>query len=100
MAQVSLEELNKADETAFVTALADIFEHAPWVAEAVAARRPFPTIASLYEAMTNAVLSAGAERQTTLIKGHPDLAGRAARGRSMTIDSKAEQSSAGLDRLS
>ena len=100
MVQVSLDELNKADKTAFVTALADIFEHAPWVAEAVLMRRPFPTLASLYEAMTNAVLSTGSERQNALIKGHPDLAGKAARLGSMTVDSKAEQASAGLDRLS
>ena len=34
-----------------------------------------------------------------LIKGHPDLAGKAAREGAMTADSKFEQSSAGLDRL-
>ena len=99
MAQVSLDELNKADKTAFVTALADIFEHAPWVAEAVFTRRPFPTLALLYEAMTRAVRDAGSERQNALIKGHPDLAGKAARAGSLTIDSKAEQASVGLDRL-
>jgi 2-oxo-4-hydroxy-4-carboxy-5-ureidoimidazoline decarboxylase len=35
-----------------------------------------------------------------LIDGHPDLAGKAARGGTMTTDSVAEQASAGLDRLS
>jgi 2-oxo-4-hydroxy-4-carboxy-5-ureidoimidazoline decarboxylase len=35
-----------------------------------------------------------------LIKGHPDLAGKAARAGTMTVESKAEQASAGLDRLS
>ena len=35
-----------------------------------------------------------------MIKGHPDLAGKAARAGTLTSDSKAEQASAGLDRLS
>jgi 2-oxo-4-hydroxy-4-carboxy-5-ureidoimidazoline decarboxylase len=46
------------------------------------------------------VHTAGAERQTALIKAHPDLAGKAARAGTLTTDSTAEQSSAGLDRLS
>jgi 2-oxo-4-hydroxy-4-carboxy-5-ureidoimidazoline decarboxylase len=99
MTKVSLDELNKMNKTAFVVTLGDIFEHAPWIAEAVHARRPFPTFASLYEAMTAAVQGAGSDRQVTLIKGHPDLAGKAARSESMTADSRAEQGSAGLDRL-
>ncbi len=99
MTKVSLDELNKMNKTAFVVTLGDIFEHAPWIAEAVHARRPFPTLASLYEAMTAAVQGAGSDRQVTLIKGHPDLAGKAARSESMTADSRAEQGSPGLDRL-
>ena len=35
-----------------------------------------------------------------MIKGHPDLAGKAARAGTMTSESVAEQASAGLDRLS
>ena len=100
MAHVSLDELNKADKTAFVTALGDVFEYAPWVAESVAARRPFANLASLYDAMTKAVQGAAPEKQIALIKGHPDLAVKAARAGSLTSDSKAEQASAGLDRLS
>ncbi len=100
MAQISLDQLNKADKTAFVNSLGEIFEHAPWVAEAVHAQRPFASLAALYDAMTMAVQSAGAERQIALIKGHPDLAGKAARVGSLTNDSKAEQASAGLDQLS
>ena len=36
-----------ADKAAFVAALGDIFEHAPWVAEAVLAQRPFASLAAL-----------------------------------------------------
>jgi 2-oxo-4-hydroxy-4-carboxy-5-ureidoimidazoline decarboxylase len=55
---------------------------------------------ALYEAMTAAVRGAGDARQMTLISGHPDLAGKAAREGTITADSKREQSSAGLDQLS
>jgi 2-oxo-4-hydroxy-4-carboxy-5-ureidoimidazoline decarboxylase len=50
--------------------------------------------------MTQAVRDAGAERQGTLIRSHPDLAGKAAREGAVTADSAREQMSAGLDRLS
>ena len=63
--------------------------------------KPFASVnGALYEAMTGAVTSADAGRQMGLIKGHPDLAGKAAREGAITDDSKREQSSAGLDRLS
>jgi 2-oxo-4-hydroxy-4-carboxy-5-ureidoimidazoline decarboxylase len=89
-----------ATGTEFAAALGDIYEHAPWVAEAVASRRPFATLASLHEAMTAAVRAAPAEQKIALIRGHPDLAGKAARAGTLTTDSKAEQASASLDRLS
>ncbi len=98
--QISLHEINTADKTGFIAALGDIFEHAPWVAEAAHASRPFATLASLHDAMTTAVRSADADRRFALVNGHPDLAGKAARAGAMTADSTAEQSSAGLERLS
>jgi len=97
---VSLQSLNAADKSGFVAALGDTYEHAPWVAEAVIGRRPFATLTALHEAMTAAVRAASADQRLALIKGHPDLAGKAARAGTMTSDSKAEQASAGLDRLS
>src|SRR5437899_10159425 len=100
MTSVSLDQLNAADEVQFLAALGDIFEHAPWVAGVVHAQRPFATLASLHDAMTTAVRSTDADRKLALVNGHPDLAGKAARAGAVTADSKAEQSSAGLDRLS
>ena len=100
MATVSLESLNAADEAGFVAALGNIYEHAPWVAQAVCGQRPFSTLAGLHDAMMAAVRAAPADRRLALIKGHPDLADKAARAGLLTADSKAEQTSAGLDRLS
>jgi 2-oxo-4-hydroxy-4-carboxy-5-ureidoimidazoline decarboxylase len=97
---LTLDALNAMDQRSFVQALADTVEHAPWVAEAAATRRPFADMAALLRAMTEAVNSASDDRKLALIKGHPDLAGKAARAGTLTADSKAEQASAGLDRLS
>jgi 2-oxo-4-hydroxy-4-carboxy-5-ureidoimidazoline decarboxylase len=100
MAQITLDELNRMDDAAFTAALGDIFEHSPWVADAAHRAAPFTNLQALYEAMTAAVRAAVVERQMALIAGHPDLAGKAAREGTITTDSKIEQSSAGLDRLS
>jgi 2-oxo-4-hydroxy-4-carboxy-5-ureidoimidazoline decarboxylase len=97
---VSLQSLNAADRAGFTAALGEIYEHAPWVAQAVHGQRPFASLAALHEAMMAAVRAAPAEQRIALLKGHPDLAGKAARAGSLTNDSKAEQASAGLDRLS
>jgi 2-oxo-4-hydroxy-4-carboxy-5-ureidoimidazoline decarboxylase len=100
MTQVTLAELNAMDERTFAAALGDIFEHSPWVAEFAGAARPFSSLDALYQAMTDAVRRAGYDRQSALIARHPDLAGKAARDGTITTDSKVEQASAGLDRLS
>jgi 2-oxo-4-hydroxy-4-carboxy-5-ureidoimidazoline decarboxylase len=49
--------------------------------------------------MQDAVRNAAPERQLALILAHPDLAGKAARAGNLTMESTAEQTSAGLDRL-
>ena len=99
MSTTSLDELNAADERSFVSALSNIYEHAPWVAETAVRERPFPTLGALAEAMQRAVKQASSERQHALIAGHPDLANKAVRLDTLTLDSQAEQTSAGLDRL-
>jgi 2-oxo-4-hydroxy-4-carboxy-5-ureidoimidazoline decarboxylase len=99
MTTFSLDSLNAASEADFTAALADIYEHSPWVAKAAAARRPFATLAVLHGAMMDAVRAAPADTRLKLIKAHPDLAGKAARSGAMTADSVSEQGSVGLDRL-
>jgi 2-oxo-4-hydroxy-4-carboxy-5-ureidoimidazoline decarboxylase len=97
---VTLAALNAADKAQFVAALGAIYEHSPWVAEAAFAKKPFPSLAALHEAMAAAVRSADGAKTLALIAAHPDLAGKAARAGTLTADSKAEQAAAGLDRLS
>lgn len=95
-----LASLNNASAEDFVAALAGIFEHSAWVAEAVVAGRPYADTPALLMAMCEAVSAAPAERQRALLCAHPDLAGKAALAGDLTAASKAEQESAGLDRLS
>jgi 2-oxo-4-hydroxy-4-carboxy-5-ureidoimidazoline decarboxylase len=96
----SLAELNTSDRAAFVAALGDVFEHAPWVAERAYVARPFATIAALHDAMMHVVRSAPRAEQLTFLRGHPELAGKVARAGAMTTESKAEQGGLGLNRLS
>jgi 2-oxo-4-hydroxy-4-carboxy-5-ureidoimidazoline decarboxylase len=80
--------------------LGGIFEHAPWVAEAAYSSRPFPSIERLHASMMHCVRNVSEERRLALLKGHPELAGKAAQAGMMTADSTFEQDSAGLNRLS
>ncbi|MDZ7705214.1 MAG: 2-oxo-4-hydroxy-4-carboxy-5-ureidoimidazoline decarboxylase [Trueperaceae bacterium] len=100
MTPYALTTLNHAEPSAFRDALGDIFEHAPWVAEAVASERPFRDIDALHQAMVAVVAAASLERKLELIRAHPDLAGKAARAGTLTESSTREQAGAGLDQLS
>jgi 2-oxo-4-hydroxy-4-carboxy-5-ureidoimidazoline decarboxylase len=95
----SLDDLNRAAPGDFLSALGDTFELAPWVAEAAAAKRPFATVTALHEAMMGAVRAVPRDRQLDFLRGHPDLAGKAARAGAVTEDSRHEQASVGLDTL-
>ncbi|EDP66612.1 hypothetical protein BAL199_16163 [alpha proteobacterium BAL199] len=97
---IALDILNRVDDTSFTVAMNGVFEHAPWVVEAAAGHRPFASLADLYTTLTGIVRDAPLEQRLTLVRGHPDLAGKAARAGDLTSDSTAEQASAGLDRLS
>jgi 2-oxo-4-hydroxy-4-carboxy-5-ureidoimidazoline decarboxylase len=97
---ITLETLNGMSADDFRRALGAVFEHSPWVAERAWPARPFLTRDALHTAMAAAVRQASREEQLALLRAHPDLGGRAARAGAMTEASVAEQSSAGLDRLS
>jgi 2-oxo-4-hydroxy-4-carboxy-5-ureidoimidazoline decarboxylase len=99
MNPVSLEDLNAAGRDAFVAVLGEVIEHAPWVADAVYAERPFANLNALYQALIDVVQNADEKRRLELIKGHPELASETMRAGLLTTDSAAEQGSAGLDRL-
>jgi 2-oxo-4-hydroxy-4-carboxy-5-ureidoimidazoline decarboxylase len=96
---LALDALNRMNPADFSAAVGNTFELAPWVAEGAAARRPFATVTALHAGMMGMVRAAARERQVEFLRGHPDLAGKAARAGEVTDDSKREQASVGLDSL-
>ena len=80
---------------AFLARYGAVAEHSPWVAEAAYDRFD----GDLATAFRLAIGEAAPERQLTLLRAHPDLAGKLALAGELTEHSAQEQSSAGLDRL-
>jgi OHCU decarboxylase len=92
----TMADLNAVGRTEFVATVGGIFEHSPWIAEAVVNQRPFAGSAALLEAMIQAVLASPSEKQLALIRAHPDLAGRLAQQGKLTAESTREQAAAGI----
>ncbi len=93
----------RLDRDGFVGRFGAVYEHSPWIAEAVfeagltaAEDRP----AGLHEAMKAIVEKAPRERQLSLLRAHPDLAGKLAVAGGLTAHSAGEQAGAGLDKCS
>jgi 2-oxo-4-hydroxy-4-carboxy-5-ureidoimidazoline decarboxylase len=98
--RIELSRLNSAEPAEFMAGLGDLYEHAPWVARAAMARRPFASLDALQESMKSVVQRASPDERVALIRGHPELAVRAAENAKLSDDSQKEQASAGLDHLS
>ena len=92
---MTLEELNAAAAADFLAGLNGVFEHAPWVAQRAAIRRPFATIASLHEAMMQVLLEAPEEETRAFLNGHPELAGDRLAA-DLTAESREEQLALGM----
>ncbi len=99
-ATVTLAELNAMPSDDFVSLLAGVFEHSPWVAECTVKQRPFDHVDALHEAMVAVVEAADLQTRLALIRAHPDLAGKAAVRGVLTDESAREQAGAGLDQCS
>jgi OHCU decarboxylase len=81
----------------------DIYEHSPWVAEAAwqhGLTEAHDTPDALAELMGLMLQQASSEQQISVIRAHPDLAGKAAMAGELTQDSTNEQAGAGLDQCS
>lgn len=98
-APLALEALNALDRGAFVACLANVYEHGTRAAEAAFAARPFATVAALLAALRRPLREGSEAERLALVRGHPDLAGRAALAGALTPQSMGEQHAAGLDRL-
>ncbi len=97
---ISIPDLNAISNDQFTALLGGIYEHSKWVAEGIITQRPFPNALALETAMRKVVDDAADADKLTLIRAHPDLAGKLARAGALTEESTREQAGLGLDRLS
>ena len=94
--QYTLTQLNQMSQEDFTTALGEIWEETPEIANQAWHNKPFENVEALYRAMVAVVESMSETQQLALIKAHPDLGGKA----KMAQASVQEQAGVGLDRLS
>ena len=93
---------SRMDQTTFVDAFGSIFEHSPWIAERAHGLELGPmhdTAVGLHNALCRAFRSASEDERLRVLTAHPDLAGKLAAAKRLTVESTAEQASAGLDAL-
>lgn len=86
----------------FVAAYGSIFEHSPWIAEGAWELELGPAhdcAAGIHNALARVFRSARYEARLSVLKAHPDLAGKLAAAKRLTAESTSEQASAGLDAL-
>ncbi|HEY3743537.1 MAG TPA: 2-oxo-4-hydroxy-4-carboxy-5-ureidoimidazoline decarboxylase [Bryobacteraceae bacterium] len=92
---MTIAQVNDLDDQQFVQQVGWVFEHSPWVAGRACASRPFPSAATLHEALVKTMYDASEAEQLALLCAHPDLGHRAR----MSEASTSEQSGAGLEEL-
>jgi 2-oxo-4-hydroxy-4-carboxy-5-ureidoimidazoline decarboxylase len=95
----TLDNLNALPPDDFVTALDGVFEHAPWVAETAASRRPFANVTALHEALMAAVHAASPDLCLGFLRSHPPLSPKALADPGLTASSRVEQGGLGLTSL-
>ncbi len=98
-APLTLAGVNRMDEAAFVAAFGDTYELSPWVAKAAFAKRPFPTVTALHQALADAFRTAPREQQLAFFRKLSDIGDRTVKAENITAASKLEQSVSGVDSL-
>ena len=91
-----IKKTNKLSQSEFIKVFANIFENASWIAENVYSKKPFKDFADLSQKMLSIFSTTTKENQLKILRAHPDLADKIKIG-SLTVESKKEQSNAGLD---
>lgn len=89
--------MNDMDQ--FVELFGGVYEHSPWIAEAVfkgGSRKETGTADSLHLAMKVKVDGSDTTKKLKLLHAHPDLAGKLAMQGELTAESANEQASADL----
>lgn len=98
--KINIKELNTTTQEEFTQILADVYEHSSWIPNKAWQSCPFSTIDDLHQTMLNIVENSSNEEKLTLLRCHPQLAGKEAKNGDLTDASTEEQSSANLNTLS
>ena len=93
---LSLDQINAAPRADALQLLDGLYEHSPWIAEKALAARPFQSLTDLKHVLASVLQTAGRDAQLSLIRAHPELAGKAMVSKHLTVESTHEQSTAGL----
>jgi len=92
---VALWVVNNLSVTEFVARFGGVFEHTPWIAERVAAARPFHSKRAMLSAMTGAIHCADIDDRVALLAAHPMLGSATPQVESLTETSQSEQAGGG-----
>lgn len=88
----------------FIDRFGGVFEHSPFIAERAydddLVRGERLNVERVHAALVAVFRVASEEERLSVLRAHPDLAGRLAIAGELTEDSRKEQAGAGLDRLS
>ncbi len=95
-----LDEINQLSEAQFIARFGFLFDHSPWVMARAARHRPFADITAMRAAMLAVLTNASEAELLTLLRAHPRLADKVTQEKELTQESRQEQASVGLDRLS
>ena len=99
---IRFERPSNMDREKFVSLYGGIFEHSPWVADnafELELSQSHDTAVGLHNALCRAFRSASKDQKLNVLKAHPDLAGKLAQAKRLTVESTSEQASAGIDSL-
>ena len=94
---------SQLDKTEFMAIFSSVFDHSPWIAEAVwesGVRGHHDSVAGLHQAFGEVIRNSERERKLALLRAHPELAVGIASNQQLTEASRREQRGAELDRCS
>lgn len=101
--KISVGDLVAKDPKEISETLGGIYEHSPWVAEALIqdldSLKSVKTVTELASAMKSIVDGASEDQKMKLLCAHPDLCEKVAKLKELTAESQEEQSKAGLQSM-
>ncbi len=96
---ILINKINNLSQIKFNEIFANIFEKTKWIAERLYNQKPFNSFEDLRSKILEIFKTTSKENQLKIIRAHPDLADKT-KISLLNIDSRTEQSRAGLDQCS